>query len=472
MKKIYITIALVLTGLMAVAQTSVWDGGRQVWTRGTGTQDNPFLLESADHLAYLAYVVNKGYDTRGLYFRLTTDVDLNGREDLQWVPIGLRNRYFNEDGCNRGIVGNARTIFRGHFDGDGHAISNIYIDNSENIYGYYAGLFGYTEGEQTGQGVYPAVVENVYVVSGFIKGSCSGGIVGFGGGNGSSIGTTLVSRCWNGATIEVTTTNIEFGAGGIVGWSAYQVNNCYNVGTINGYVAGGIVGGGSATIEECYNDGDVSGTIVGGIFGWNFYGKDTINNCYNTGNIIAEGTAPNGLSVSAGGIAGMKRQGNIVVTNCFNVGSVSSTGLSGCILAYGTNPVSPANNYYINTCTGGDEGEPLSADYMRSQAFVDQLNSGNRNEVWGMDVNNINDGFPILVEDCLSIEETSKETIKVYPNPAQGQFTVEGTGCMRVMNLLGQTILDRKIDGQTTVELPKGMYFIRIGNATQKVVVE
>ena len=468
MKKIYITIALVLTGLMAVAQTSVWYGGRQVWTRGTGTQDNPFLLESADHLAYLAYVVNKGYDTRGLYFRLTTDVDLNGSEDQQWVPIGLRNRYFNEDGCDRGTTGNATTIFRGHFDGDGHSISNIYVDNSENNYGYYAGLFGYVEGEGYGQEVYPAVVENVYVVSGFVKGYYCGGIVAVGGNS----YTALISRCWNGATIESTTATANSGAGGIVGWGAYQVKNCYNVGTINGYVAGGIVGGGSATIEECYNDGDVSGTFVGGIFGFTLTGKDTINNCYNTGNIIADGTAPTGLSVSAGGIAGMKYQGNIVITNCFNVGSVSSTGLSGCILAYGTNPVSPANNYYINTCTGGDEGEPLSVDYMRSQAFVDQLNSGNRNDVWGMDVYNINDGFPILVEDCLSAGELPQKTIKVYPNPSQGQFTVEGTGRMRVMNLLGQTILDRKIDGQTTVELPKGMYFIRIGNATQKVVVE
>lgn len=471
MKKIYIMIALVLTGMMAVAQTSVWHGGRQPWTRGAGTEGDPYLIESADQLAYLAYIVNMGYNTQDMYFRLTTDIDLNGSEDLQWVPIGMKNRYFNEDGCDRGTISNANTIFRGHFDGGEHRISNIYLDNSENIYGNYAGLFGYVEGEKQGQEVYPAVVENVYVVSGFIKGYYCGGIVAFGGGNGTNNGTTLISRCWNGATIESTGAT-DSGGGGIVGRSAYQVKNCYNVGTVNGYIAGGIVGGGCVTIEECYNDGDVSGTIVGGIFGFSLTSSDTINNCYNTGNIVAEGTAPSFLSVSAGGIAGVKHQGNIVITNCYNVGSVSSTELSGCILAYGTNAVTPANNYYINTCIGGDEGEPLSVDYMRSQEFVDQLNGGNRNDVWGMDVNNINDGFPILLKDCLAVAETSDAAFMIYPNPAQGNFTVEGTGLLTVKNLLGQTLMTRQIEGHISVELPSGLYFVRLGNTTQKVIVE
>ncbi len=49
---------------------------------------------------------------------------------------------------------------------------------------------------------------------------------------------------------------------------------------------------------------------------------------------------------------------------------------------------------------------------------------------------------------------------------------MEGTGKMTVTNLFGQTILVREIDGQTIVSLPHGMYVVKLGNATRKVVVE
>ena len=52
------------------------------------------------------------------------------------------------------------------------------------------------------------------------------------------------------------------------------------------------------------------------------------------------------------------------------------------------------------------------------------------------------------------------------------EFVVEGTGMVTVSNVLGQTILVREIDGQTSVALPSGMYFVRLGNVTQKVVVK
>ena len=62
---------LVLTSTMAISQTSVWHGGKTIWTRGSGTEYDPFLIETADNLAFLAYVVNKGYSTSGMYFLLT-----------------------------------------------------------------------------------------------------------------------------------------------------------------------------------------------------------------------------------------------------------------------------------------------------------------------------------------------------------------------------------------------------------------
>ena len=464
MKKAITIMMLVLTGTMAIAQTSVWHGDKQVWTRGTGTESNPFLIESADNLAFLAYMVNKGFETEGVHFRLTTDINLNGSEDQQWVPIGLYNRWFNEDGCDRGNQGSSygfspHTSFRGHFDGGEHSISNIYIysDSYESV-----GLFGYVEGKKDGQVVEPAVIENVYVTSGFISGRTCGGIVGNG------LSTTLVSRCWNGATV---TSGIN--SGGIVGSDAYQIYNCYNIGTISGEYAGGIVGFGTAEIEECYNEGDISGTYSGGIHGYSLMRHVAINNCYNSGSIFADGTVPSSSPAgpAAGGIEGFLYNGNCSITNCYNVGSVSSTEDAGCILAFGNN-ATLENNYYISTCGAGGEGMALSEDFMRSQEFVDYLNGRNRDQVWALDVDYINDGFPILVENNLAVDETENATFSIYPNPAQGYFTVEGRGKMTVINVLGQTILTREIDGKNIVTLPQGMYFVKLGNTTRKIVVE
>ena len=72
----------------------------------------------------------------------------------------------------------------------------------------------------------------------------------------------------------------------------------------------------------------------------------------------------------------------------------------------------------------------------------------------------------------VGISEQNNETFGIYPNPAKGRFTVEGSGTMTVTNTLGQTILTREIDGKETVELPQGLYFVKLGEATRKVVVE
>lgn len=68
--------------------------------------------------------------------------------------------------------------------------------------------------------------------------------------------------------------------------------------------------------------------------------------------------------------------------------------------------------------------------------------------------------------------ENHRSTFKVYPNPANGYIIIEGTGNMTVTNALGQTIMTKEIKGKEKLELPKGMYFVTMGNETRKVVVE
>jgi hypothetical protein len=68
--------------------------------------------------------------------------------------------------------------------------------------------------------------------------------------------------------------------------------------------------------------------------------------------------------------------------------------------------------------------------------------------------------------------ENHRSIFKVYPNPAKGYIIIEGTGNMTVTNALGQTIMTKEIKSKEKLELPKGMYFVTMGNETQKIVVE
>ena len=76
----------------------------------------------------------------------------------------------------------------------------------------------------------------------------------------------------------------------------------------------------------------------------------------------------------------------------------------------------------------------------------------------------------------LNGDGTNATGLKVWPNPNNGTFTVEGEGRLKVFNLLGQVVIDRDLDGKETLTLPSGMYLVRLVNGTtsetRKVVVE
>ena len=72
----------------------------------------------------------------------------------------------------------------------------------------------------------------------------------------------------------------------------------------------------------------------------------------------------------------------------------------------------------------------------------------------------------------LAVDENEGNNFKIYPNPAICRITVEGTGSLSITNIVGQTILTKEIDGQATIELPRGMYFVQMNGVTRKIVVE
>ena len=76
----------------------------------------------------------------------------------------------------------------------------------------------------------------------------------------------------------------------------------------------------------------------------------------------------------------------------------------------------------------------------------------------------------------------SKTDINVYPNPTKGEVTLEGEGLsrVRIVNTIGQTVYNAKVEGdQVRIDLSgmaKGIYMMHIeaenGQAVKKIVVE
>ena len=76
---------------------------------------------------------------------------------------------------------------------------------------------------------------------------------------------------------------------------------------------------------------------------------------------------------------------------------------------------------------------------------------------------------------------TGSGTLTVYPNPTNGIITIQHSAFriqhseFRITNLMGQTVLTGNINAENpqidVSDLPKGMYFISVGDMTQKFVV-
>jgi hypothetical protein len=280
MKKVSLFfVAMCITFSATVAQVSVWDGSHTIWTNGTGTENDPYLIENAQQLAYLAYYVNNGGISSDKYWELTTNVDLNGR---QWSSIGNDNS------------------FGGNFDGNEHTIANLVVGGLK-----YAGLFGKMDGGS---------VKNIGIVgNSFIDHNNStppysgaGGIAGY-------ANNVAINNCYNMGSISSFSSGTGVsGAGGIVGFARNVIiNNCYNSGSISssgGYArACGIVGTGmnNITINNCYNTGNIGNYSPSnsGIARGEYTGTSlSINNCYNTGQ-------------SNHGIASYNE--NVSVNNCY-----------------------------------------------------------------------------------------------------------------------------------------------------------
>lgn len=114
MKRFTFLCAAMVFAVVAFAQLSIWNGSSDIWTKGAGTETSPYLIESAEQLAFISDMVNGGVTTyENTYFKLMTNIDLN---NLTWIPIGS----------------SVTNCFKGYFDG-----------NDKTIFNSTAALFGF-----------------------------------------------------------------------------------------------------------------------------------------------------------------------------------------------------------------------------------------------------------------------------------------------------------------------------------------
>lgn len=278
-----------------------WDGTTIAdgFAAGTGTENDPYQINTAAELAYFAKSVNGGrwYDRE--YIILKNNINLN---DKEWTPIG-----------------NDRNPFRGNFDGRNHTVTGMRISNSS---ANYVGLFG----ECTRYNINSAI-KNITVENSVITGKEHvGAIIGYAGEinieNCQSVGNTVNGNKRVGGI-----------SGSVVGSVSYaaKIVQCYNSSTVTGeYFVGGIVGVGNRCIaENCLNTGEIKGYYYGraggGIFGILSTNTSQITACINWGKISEVRSGYGGIAGEISGAQILNCYYNKDTTGAWGIGNQETT---------------------------------------------------------------------------------------------------------------------------------------------------
>ena len=170
------------------------------------------------------------------------------------------------------------TPYSAIFEGNGHTITNLFIDSSENE----IGLFGETTSS--------AVIRNLELVAVQVTGTDNvGGLVGSNGGAVSGCYATgevsgdddvggLVGANWDDGFVLASYSTVQVTGddrvGGLAGSNRGEVTAAYATGRVVGdFEAGGLIGRNSGDVNVSYATGLVSGrSTIGGLIGWNASG--------------------------------------------------------------------------------------------------------------------------------------------------------------------------------------------------------
>lgn len=287
-----------VTMLMLVMAILMPYGGAWAQTqpsKGDGEVDNPYIITTAEELAWFRDQVNSGNNF--ICAKISEDVEVidmstvchakdksQNLEELSWKPIG-KNDYGYQ--------------YRGTFDGNNKTITNLYINESQDNMGF----FGSTD---------QSTIKNLtFVNANVVNTSFSTGILVGNAGYGSTLQNIKIS-----STCQIKGGNCTGGIAGNLDGNAY---NCVNCATVQGIgIVGGLFGNYVRTdnsITACANYGNVTASngTAGGLVGC--FQSGTIQDCANYGDVKG--------AIQVAGMAGDVEEGKI--QNVFNYGNVSAT---------------------------------------------------------------------------------------------------------------------------------------------------
>lgn len=352
------TLAAVMAMLLTLPAT-VW--ADSTFGGGSGTQIDPYKIETPQHLRQLAADVNNGNKYAGKYFIMTSSFSCWAEP---FTPIG--GKYYTEGSGNNQVTGSRQ--FCGNFNGNGETISDLYIRPTEGFYGI--GLFG-----ELGSGAH---ISNLTIASfqitttimgwghcGAIAGAVNSGAIIYN----CNVKEEVVVSVDPDKLAQNVQTNRKFG--GIAGENMGTIHSCTSMATVTNAdidgvnMLGGIVGQNLGQVWSCVSLATVTGSNkVGGIAGEKSGAYEFSRNYYHS-------------SPAIGAVSGENVEGATWM------GTVSfSGGLSADVIAtpvYNYKGV----NYYMegSTCAIGSDYRidggyiPVDPQFTSEQVEIDNNNS-------------------------------------------------------------------------------------------------
>lgn len=227
------------------------------------------------------------------------------RDLLGFADAGFYNFALGADINLTGYAGLYIPVLAGSFDGQGHTISNLKLNEAHSN----VGLFGRLSSEVGG-------VNNLGLINAQVTGTDNvGALVGYI--NFGNINNSYATGTVTGAGSQV---------GGLVGNSSGSINNSYAASVVTGsYNVGGLVGNSFNTVSTSYATGAVNGSFyVGGLVGSN---AGSIDNSYANG-VVTGGSTLGGLvgfnsssivtSYATGAVTGASGVGGLVGLNGYS----------------------------------------------------------------------------------------------------------------------------------------------------------
>lgn len=290
--------------------------------KGSGTKEDPYLLENADDLTALSKEVNGGDTFAGKYFKITNNITL----PTDWTPIGTLKEGVTYSPTVRAT---SYYTFNGNIDGKKSETENYLITvpsggktligcpkganfSNIDIYGEKINGYGFVEYYCNGS---TCTIDNVNIrenshikMSGLLGGYASG-------------------------SNAVVITNCTIGKGVVIGddgtWEGLSESYSYPYGpsgTIQyNDMVGSFAGAFNGTIRNCVSYATVYGrNYVGGIAGMKgqSMGDFIIENCVFDGKVVATGEYVGGIAGSGYTATSAPNTPGMTIQNCLVTGSV------------------------------------------------------------------------------------------------------------------------------------------------------